>query len=329
MADVFQEYFAKLALGGKQSYKNMAVYPLVSGYSAAVEYSTLDEAVQLDMIEVVEVSESGRVPELKVKNKSPVKVLIIDGEELVGAKQNRVVNTTILLQEESEAVIPVSCVEQGRWSYSSDRFASKKRFAHSHLRAMKAEQVNASLKRAHSFEADQGEIWNEIDAKARRRDAASPSMEMGRIYERDIPHLEEYGEHFGLLDHQVGAVFVINGRIVGMDSFGKAETFAEVHEKLVNSYSLDAVDWFNREKGGRTGEDEVAAFLDAGVDAEKEGRDSVQLGIDYRFESPRFTGLALAYEGQLLHLFMFARQQGRRERQPGMGRFSRRMRNRG
>jgi ARG and Rhodanese-Phosphatase-superfamily-associated Protein domain len=35
-------------------------------------------------------------------------VLILDGEELVGAKQNRIVNVTILVVTQSEIVIPVS-----------------------------------------------------------------------------------------------------------------------------------------------------------------------------------------------------------------------------
>ena len=101
MEDLFQDYFSNLALGGKQSYKNMAVYPLLSDYNIPLEYLTLDDAVSDDLIDVVEVDEGGHVPELKVKNKSPLKVLIIDGEELVGAKQNRIVNTTILVKEKS------------------------------------------------------------------------------------------------------------------------------------------------------------------------------------------------------------------------------------
>ena len=138
MEDLFQNYFTSLTIGRKQSYKNMAVYPLSSDYNIPFDYLTFDEAVSDDLIDVVEVDEGGHVPELKVKNKSPLKILIIDGEELVGAKQNRIVNTTILVKEESTVVIPVSCVEQGRWSYNSDKFDSKQRFAHSRLRAIES-----------------------------------------------------------------------------------------------------------------------------------------------------------------------------------------------
>jgi hypothetical protein len=49
------------------------------------------------------------VPELKLVNLSPSKILILDGEELKGAKQNRIVNATFLIGPKSEVVIPVSC----------------------------------------------------------------------------------------------------------------------------------------------------------------------------------------------------------------------------
>jgi hypothetical protein len=75
-----------------------------------------------NVLTIKEISESGSVPELKMINHSDVPVLLLDGEELSGAKQNRVLNTSILLKKKSETVIPVSCTEQGRWSYVSDRF---------------------------------------------------------------------------------------------------------------------------------------------------------------------------------------------------------------
>ena len=63
--------------------------------ASGLEYLLLDEALSKNLMEVVELDNDGSVPELKVVNKSPEMILILDGEELVGAKQNRIVNTTI------------------------------------------------------------------------------------------------------------------------------------------------------------------------------------------------------------------------------------------
>ena len=51
----------------------------------------------------------------------------MDGEELLGAKQNRIVNLTILVAANSELTIPVSCVEAGRWRARSRAFTSAPR----------------------------------------------------------------------------------------------------------------------------------------------------------------------------------------------------------
>ncbi|MBW1859720.1 MAG: hypothetical protein JRI70_06485, partial [Deltaproteobacteria bacterium] len=112
MQDVIREYLKQAKIGRKQAHKNLAIFPILSSYAAAVDYMLLDQALTEELIRIVEVDESGSVPELKVVNRSPKKVLILDGEELVGAKQNRIVNITILIQGKSTTVIPVSCVEQ-------------------------------------------------------------------------------------------------------------------------------------------------------------------------------------------------------------------------
>ena len=122
MQTFIKDYLEQTKIGRKQSYKNLALFPLLSSYSLDLDYLLLDEALSGDVIEVGEVGEEGRVPELKVVNKSPMMVLILDGEELVGAKQNRIVNTTILIKGNTTTVILVSRVEQGRWSYESLRF---------------------------------------------------------------------------------------------------------------------------------------------------------------------------------------------------------------
>jgi hypothetical protein len=235
MQTVIQVYLDKVKVGRKQSHRNLALFPLLSGYTAALDYITLDEALAGGLIEVMEVSQGGAVPELKVVNESPRMVLILDGEELVGAKQNRIVNTTILIQAESTTVIPVSCVEQGRWHYRSPSFSSEERIMSPAIRAMKAEHVHHSVRATGTFQSDQGRIWDEISEKAHRRGTESPTMAMADIYEKERSSLSDYVKHFRPVEMQVGAVFLINGKVVGMDSFGRPETLTRVFRKLVES----------------------------------------------------------------------------------------------
>jgi len=94
-------------------------------------------------------------PELKVVNKSDQKILLVDGEELVGAKQNRVLNATILIAPKSETTIPVLCVEQGGWSYRSERFGSHSRSMSANLRNRKSETVTMNLHKDREFRSNQ------------------------------------------------------------------------------------------------------------------------------------------------------------------------------
>ncbi len=330
MKDMIKNYLELAKIGRKQTYKNMAIFPLLSTYSSNLDYLLLDEALAGGLIEVVEVDTEGSVPDLKVVNKSPQMILILDGEELVGAKQNRIVNTTILIQGNATIVIPVSCVEQGRWSYDSPRFFSQERMMSSGLRAMKSEQVNYSVRVSGEYRSDQGAIWNEISEKAARREAASPSMAMASIYEKDMPSIQEYVSHFRLIDSQIGAVFMINDKVVGMDGFGNSDSFSKVFKKLVKSYALDAIDWFDPEKEYKGLKGEVTKFMKASRTARVESHESVGLGTDYRMESSKITGFSLALDNQILHLSIFARENGRdrQESASRIQRFSRRRRNR-
>ncbi len=101
MNDIMTEYFKGMEFGELQHFGEMAVLPVFTGNEGTVEYLTLKEAMNRELLEITEVDDSGSVPELKVTNHAEIPVLILDGEELMGAKQNRVVNTTILLQENS------------------------------------------------------------------------------------------------------------------------------------------------------------------------------------------------------------------------------------
>jgi hypothetical protein len=330
MDTVINNYLEQIKVGRKQSYKNLALYPLLSTYNAGLEYLLLDEALRENLIEIVEKDSDGSVPELRVMNESPQMILILDGEELVGAKQNRIVNTTILVNGNATIVIPVSCVEHGRWSYDSPRFQSKERMMSSNLRAMKSEQVNHSIRSSGEFRADQGAIWDGIAEKADRMAAPSPTGAMAAIYDKEKPSIEGYLRHFRLIDSQVGAIFMINGKVAGLDAFGKPETYSRVFKKLLESYVLDAIDWHEPDKEYKALKSEITKFQKAALTAGAESRPSVGLGTDFRLESGKVTGFALALDDRVIHVSIFARAEGLNHKKQAsrMERYTQRKRNR-
>jgi len=308
MTEIIKNYMDQIQIGAEQSYKNLAIFPVLSDHFMPFDYLTLDEALSKNLIEVVEIDEDGSVPDLKVINKSDRMVLILDGEELVGAKQNRIVNTTLLIPAKETVLIPVSCVEEGRWSYDTERFHSEERIMAPMMRAMKTRQVNYSVRQSGNFRSDQGAIWNEISAKASRRQAESDSMAMAEIYKKERLAIDDYLENFAMVDSQIGAIFLINGKVVGMDCFGKAETFEKTFKKIVESYALDAIDWYDEKVRSKSSNTKVDSFLKTANDAQVETHPSVGLGTDCRLDSNKCTGFALSHEDQVLHLSVFARE---------------------
>ena len=100
----------EVRIGDPQRFQMLSVFPLFTGTDGGVDYLLSDEALQTEALVVTEVSESGSVPNLLVENKSDRRVLFLEGEELIGAKQNRILNTSVLIAAITfESAIPMRC----------------------------------------------------------------------------------------------------------------------------------------------------------------------------------------------------------------------------
>ena len=113
---------SNVRVGEPVRFQSLSVFPLFDGHHVPVEYLLSDEGIGSGSVTVEEVSEAGSVPDLLVENKGDLRVLFLEGEQLIGAKQNRVLNTSVLIAAHSKIKIPVSCVEQGRWRVSFQAF---------------------------------------------------------------------------------------------------------------------------------------------------------------------------------------------------------------
>ncbi len=215
-------------LGEPASFAGLALIPLFPTDEPRLEYVGLDEAVARGLA-VTEISDGGSVGTLFVSNPLDVNVLLYDGEELVGAKQNRILDRPVLVQAQSKVPVPVTCVERGRWHYRSARFAPAPRAAY------------PSLRRAREM-GGQSAAWAEVSAKSLRMDAFSPTDASEEMYVRRAPALEAYLAKLPRRDGQCGSIVCVAGRVVCVDYVSRSDVYAGLYAKLLRGYALDAIE---------------------------------------------------------------------------------------
>lgn len=295
-----------LMFGQPTEYRGLGMAPIFTGKSASeFDYLTLDTAFDRSEIEIEETSEGGTVPELKLINRSLSPVLLLDGEELIGAKQNRVINLTVLVPAESELVIPVSCVESGRWNYVSRKFDRSERAHFARGRAKKMASVSRSMRDSGDRMSDQGEVWSEIDMKFDRMNLASDTAAMSDIYEDAASSIEDYEQELLAQPGQAGAFYFVHGRFAGVELFDRPATYAQLHSKLLKSYAIDAVEappinevWATLSTALR--------FLEALARGQWEEYDAIGLGKDHRLLTASAASGALSVNGKVIQLSGFA-----------------------
>lgn len=287
-----------------QTFNNMTVLPILSQITGGPEYITLGEAIERGVLTIKEVNQGGSVPNLAVVNSSSIPILLLDGEEVIGAKQNRVLNTTVLLKEGSETVIPVSCTEHGRWQYTSDRFDDSDVVLASNIRSKKNRSVNQSLMQGRSYESNQSEVWNEISELHESAGVNSPTGAMKDSFNERAGDISEYLDAFSLVPEQRGLLVFINGKPVGFDYLSFDREYSRLHTKLLKSYAISAL---VRKKKTDLAPDASAAkaFIESLKTSSEHTYDSIGYGIDHRFEAAKSVGSALVYDDTVIHTAFF------------------------
>lgn len=295
------------------TYHGLSVFPLLADLPGSKSYLTLDEAQARNGLTISEVSESGTVPELRLDNRLEMPVLLLDGEELVGAKQNRVLNLTVLAPAKSTITIPVSCVEQGRWSYRDPEFKSANRAQFAEGRARKMESVSRFMDDIGEARSDQGEVWESVREKAMMLRVKSRTDAMSDIFDQHKESVEGYVENFHPRPDQTGALFAVNGRVTGFDLFDNSQTLAELFPKLVRSYALDVIEQDSRRSALPDGL--IAEGLIRSVGNTKPERfKACGEGEDVRLSSETVVAGALVVDDAVIHLAAFLK---RDESRPG------------
>lgn len=319
MESVVQSRLQSIQFGEAQTYKNITILPLIAPADGTFQYRTLGEALATWDIAITEVSAGGSVPDLMVVNRGNKCVLLIDGEELAGAKQNRVLNTSILIKEVSETKVPVSCTEQGRWSYASKAFSESGNVMAYKARSKKTRSVQCSLEACGAPVSDQGEVWHGIAELQAKAGGSSATSAMSDIYKAREADLHQCDEIFKSVPNQVGIFAIIDGRPAGVDMVSLTGAYAKLHPKLVRSYTLEGLLDAQPSPPRGEGKGEVApksalriphselakSFLAEILPAEERQFASVGHGTDYRYKAKALAGTALVHQNEVIHAAFF------------------------
>lgn len=301
-AAALTSFIDAVGLGDPITVRNLLVLPIF-GPKSGPAFTCLADALASGWAEVTEVSDSGDVNTLSVQNRGPSAILVFDGEELVGAKQNRIANTTVFVTPRSNTLIPVSCVERGRWRYTSRRFAAGSVLPSS-MRRTKVKRVTANLRRTGAYDADQHQVWAEVDSYARRRAVRTPTGALADVTARDGATISAYVEATPCIDGQTGVAAFVNGELAALDILGNATAYAELHPRLIGAIAAEAVE-ADSLHGAPSDLDVRAALARVGgapfTEATAPGS-----GLDLRFELDDHTVTALLVDDAVVHLAMFA-----------------------
>lgn len=291
---------------GDSQGKVLRVIPIVGRSHDLPRYAVLD-STNLSRVKIGEISAAGSVPSLMVQNDLDVPLYLMDGQALVGAKQNRILNTDVFVPANSTLKIPVSCVEHGRWSYKSQNFAPSKAASH-RIRSGKSERVRESLKRTGRHDADQGAVWDEVQMSLAAADAVSPTAALADAYTRRDADLRSFRSNLSVPPDAVGLAVFQGQNLAGLDLFDRHSTLLWFWESLIDSYAIDLMSQpiDPNQSADSTEAMIVRQTLDRATEGKWEQFNSPGLGADWRLDDPQLCGSALVVDEQcVVHLQLF------------------------
>lgn len=279
-----------------QEHNNLTIIPLKSDGSNITDILSLKKGLDLGLVEVME-CEPEEVNAVMVKNNAVTPLLLIDGEEILGAKQNRIMNHSIIIPAKTTMKVSVSCTERGRWSYKNNKeeFSVSEYFATSDTRRAKS--------KLYEPRARQRVVWDSIDELESRGEYRSKTSAMNDNYKNLNQNQEEYLAHFPILNGQTGIIAIIDNEVRGIEIFNNPEIYMQYHEKIIKSYIVDSLNG-NIHKN-TINKKEIIEILKNISESVFTKNDTIGLGESVKFSNNYGSGSALIYDDEIVHMPYF------------------------
>ncbi len=280
--------------------RNLLIYPL-KGPSDKLSALTIDDMLANNLGEIID---SGSVSSAIIDYRGNEPMFILDGEAIVGALQNRVFNTAIWFESSKRAAVPVSCIEEWRWS-GSRIFAPSGISVHPRLRATLASSVTHSVKITGRFYSNQKVVWSSVSHKLSSMRLESPTRSLHDAFVALKDEIERYVEEIDITDDVIGIAAFAGGEFLSVDIFSSNELMRKFKDKLVRGFALDAIELSSKQTS-LVGKEDLEKIMTHIMSAEFEVFNGAVDGSDLRYigEELVATGLTDSHN-RLLHLSVF------------------------
>lgn len=272
--------------------RNLMIYPINNGYD--------DKKLAVNTIEDNIEYSAGAFHELDVPdvnkvffdNQGNLPVLMIDGEEITGSLQNRIIARSTMVAAHTIANIPVICAEQNRWEGLGT-------FKTGYCSYPKIRSILAASK--NRINDIQKRVWKEIERKLTITRTKSRTSSMHEIYDNLEEEVERYLEGFEGLNHRtIGFIGVAGNRILCCDIFRTPDIYYKFEKKLLRSYALDALEYQQRTER-QTPVKDFFKRITAKFTTVKTKKSLMHL----KFSENGFVGQAIFYKNEPVHISAF------------------------
>ena len=268
------------------------------------KYLSFSEAIAKNQVQISEVNKKGLLTKLSVSNKSSNNIIILNGELIIGTqiRQDRIVDSTVLIPGYATVLINTFCGEQYRWSPRlSNKISTSESLYFSSGRANNAADINTKLSK-------QCRIWSEISEKISDFNVKSFTNSVGQIYKKKKVNVEEIVNFFKIPSEAVGVALGINNQLVNIDIFSNNCMLQIYLPKIIRSIALDSFKKISKKSYLK--KKEVHRFLRQIHQANKQKRKVVEgtLGEELQFNSESVAGSILYHKEQTVHFSAFVKE---------------------
>ena len=268
------------------------------------KYLSFSEAIAKNQVQISEVNKEGFLTKLSVSNKSSDSIIILNGELIIGTqiRQDRIVDSTVLIPGYATVLINTFCGEQYRWSPRlSNKISTSESLYFSSGRANNAADINTKLSK-------QCRIWSEISEKISDFNVKSFTNSVDQIYKKKKVNVEEIVNFFKIPSEAVGVALGISHQLVNIDIFSNNCMLQIYLPKIIRSIALDSFKKISKKSYLK--KKDVHRFLRQIHQANKQKRKVIEgtLGEELQFNSESVAGSILCHKEQTVHFSAFVKE---------------------